>query len=361
MKSKRFLVLLAVAMAALTVMSGCSTSDKSAEAPSSGTTAEHSSSESESSSDETSKEELAFYDKTMYIGQSSWIGYAPLFIAVEKGFFEDHGSDIQIHTIQSAADRRAALISGEIQAMSSTVDTHVMSNAAGVDLVQILALDTSSGGDGLIAKKEFNSLEDLKGKTVALDTSGGASYFWFYYLLQEEGLKFSDFNVQSMGAGDAGTAFVAGQVDAAVTWQPWLTNATNTDFGKVLISSSETPGIIMDTIGVTQDFIDKYPGTVKALVAGWYDALAFIESDPDEANRIMAEAMGQDVESFAETLPEVTFYDEAMNLEYFGTADKPGDIFTIAQSASDLWFAEKLIDSQPDLTKYISGEFLSTK
>ena len=298
------------------------------------------------------------YSGTMYIGQSSWIGYAPLFIAQEKGFFKNHGSTIEVKEIQSAADRRAALVSNQIQAMSSTVDTHIMSNAAGVDIVQILAMDTSCGGDGLISLKKYTKLEDLVGKKVALDTSGGASFFWFQYLLQQKGLKLSDIDVQSMGAGDAGTAFVAGKVDAAVTWQPWLTKANNTEFGHTMISSTETPGIIVDSIGVKKDFIDKYPKTVQALVDGWYDALDYMKTNPDDANKIMAEKMGMTVDEFKASLSEVKYYDEAGNIEYFGTADKKGPIYDIAKKASDLWLAEKLIDTQPDLNSVISSEFV---
>lgn len=299
------------------------------------------------------------YSGTVKLGMSSWIGYAPLYVAQEKGFFKKEGANVEIETIQSAGDRKAALASDKIQGMASTVDTHVMTKAAGVDITQVLALDTSSGGDGVVSKKEIASFKDLKGKTVALDTTGGASYFWFCYLLKKNGMTLSDVKVQSMGAGDAGAAFVAGKVDAAVTWQPWLTKAQSTSFGKVLVSSTETPGIIVDSLGLRSDFVKKYPDSVTAIVKGWYDALAYNKSNPDDANTIMGKAMGETKDEFASQLGDVTFYDKAGNVAYFGTSSKKGQIYEVSKSASDLWLSLKLIDQKVDPNSIINGSFVN--
>lgn len=298
------------------------------------------------------------YAGTITLGMSSWIGYAPLYVAQEKGFFKKEGADVKIETIQSAGDRKAALASNKIQGMASTVDTHVMTKSAGVDITQVLALDTSSGGDGVVSKKTISTFKDLKGKTVALDTTGGASYFWFCYLLTKNGMTLSDVTVQNMGAGDAGAAFVANKVDAAVTWQPWLTKAQGTSFGKVLVSSSETPGIIVDSLGLRSDFVKKYPKSVQAIVNGWYDALAYAKTNSDDANTIMGKAMGETQTEFAAQLSDVTFYDKEGNVKYFGTPSNKGQIYDVSQNASDLWVKLKLIDSKVDPTSIIDGSFV---
>lgn len=132
------------------------------------------------------------------IGQASWIGFAPFYIAEDKGFFKDHGVDVEVQSIESKADSKSALAAGRIQGVSTTIDTQIVNASSGIDLSCVLALDTSSGGDGIIAKKEYNSLEDLKGKKVALDTTGGADFFWFQYLLHQKGMSIKDFDVQNM-------------------------------------------------------------------------------------------------------------------------------------------------------------------
>lgn len=296
----------------------------------------------------------AMYDGVTILGQSSWIGYAPLYLADKMGFFDNHGADVEVQYFESKTDSKSALAAGRIQGMSTTVDTHVMSRASGMNITMILALDTSDGGDGLSAINEIADVPSLAGHTVALDTSGGASYFWFQYLLQKEGMTLDDVQVVNMSSGDAGAAFVAGEVDAAVTWEPWLSRAKETENGTVLVDSSSTPGVIVDALAMDSDFAAAYPGTLKAIVQGWYDALAYMESNPDEAYKVMMEYTGDEtVESLKETMAEVSFYDQAGNEAYFG-----GEINDIAKMASDLWLEMKLIDAEPDLDSLIDGSFI---
>lgn len=74
------------------------------------------------------------YDGKVLLGQASWIGYAPLYLADKKGFFDDHGADVDVEFFESKTDSKSALAAGKIQGMSTTVDTHVMSEASGMDL-----------------------------------------------------------------------------------------------------------------------------------------------------------------------------------------------------------------------------------
>lgn len=297
----------------------------------------------------------AMYDGKVLLGHSSWIGFVPLNVADDMGFFDAHGADVDIQSFESKADSRAALAAGQIQGISTTIDTQIMTAAAGIPIKVVLAEDTSSGGDGISAKSEITSFEDLKGHTVGLDTSGGASYFWFQYLLKQHNMTLDDVEVVNMSSGDAGAAFVAGQVDAAVTWEPWLSRAKEAEDGSVLMDSSETPGIIVDTLAMDSDFCEKYPGTVKAIIQGWYDALDYIKSNPDEAYKIMMKYTGDEtVEALEGEMAGVSFYDQAGNEEYYKS-----DFKEIAQTASDLWLENGLIDSAPDIDALIDGSFLA--
>lgn len=295
------------------------------------------------------------------IGQSSWIGFAPLYIAEEKGFFKEHGADVEIQSIESKTDSKTALAADRIQGVSTDMSTQVMNAAAGIDLAQILALDTSAGGDGIVAKKEYNSIEDLKGKKIALDTTGGADYFWFQYLLQQKGMTLKDFDVQNMSAGDAGAAFVAGKVDAAITWQPWLSKAEKTDFGHTIIDSKASPGVIVDTFAMKKSYIKDHPQVAKAIVAGWYEAINYMKSNPDDAIAIIAKRMGEKPESIKSELNDVKFYDQAGNKAYFGTADNQGDFYKVTALAAKLWKDLGLVNKDVDAASIIDGSFLDAK
>ncbi|MEQ8199050.1 MAG: ABC transporter substrate-binding protein, partial [Clostridiaceae bacterium] len=292
------------------------------------------------------------------IGVSSWIGFAPFYVAKEKGIFEKNGVNVNLQTIQSIADRRTALAADRIQGFGCTVDAHVITEAQGVPVSQVLALDTSSGGDGIVAKLDIKEFKDLKGKQVALDMSGGASYFWFHYLLDKNNMTIDDIKIVNMSAGDAGAAFVAGKVDAAITWQPWLSKAKETSFGHVLIDSKETPGVIVDSLAFSDKFIKENPDAVQKIVDSWFDALEFIKNNQDEGNSIMAKALGETKEEFEATLPDVEFYDKQKNKEYFGDESKQGKLWEVCKKAEDLWFKTKVIDKQPEIKDVIDASFI---
>ena len=300
----------------------------------------------------------ATYDGTVTLARSSWIGFLPLDLAVEQGFFEDHGVDVAVTSFESKADSRAALIAGEIQGIATTIDTQVMSAAQGVDITVPLVLDTSYGGDGLVGVTDIETFADLKGRTVALDTTGGASFFWFNYELQQNDMTIDDVEVTSMSSGDAGSAFVAGQVDAAMTWEPWLSKAKETDFGHVVLDSKDVPGVILDTLGLSSDFVAQYPDTVQGIVDGWFDALEYLETNEDEALAVMADASGLTVEDLQGELSGIQFYTREENAELFGTDEDPGDLVDVADMANALWLETGLTDNEADVSAVLDPSFV---
>ncbi|HTX52768.1 MAG TPA: ABC transporter substrate-binding protein [Candidatus Baltobacteraceae bacterium] len=294
------------------------------------------------------------------LGMSTWLGYAPLYLAKEKGFFQKRGVDVDIVVIESPADRRAAFAADRIQGFATTVDTHVMTAAAEnpIPVKQVLALDDSHGGDGMVSKKDIATIKDLKGKTVAAQLGAGASYFWLNYVLAQNGLKLSDIQAVDMKAGDAGAAFVAGKVDAAVTWEPWLSRAKGTPFGKVLISSDQTPGIIVDSLAFKPDFLKRRGDDVKKIIAAWFEAVQYAKDNPKDADAIMAKFTNQKPEEFTAEKAGVVFYGEKENKDYFGTPQKPGLLYQVTQRAADLWFELKFIKTKPNAADLVDGSYL---
>jgi NitT/TauT family transport system substrate-binding protein len=302
----------------------------------------------------------AFGAEPIKIGMSTWLGYAPLYLAKEKGFFQKRGIDVETVVIQSPVDRRAAFAADRIQGFATTVDTLVMTAAAEtpIPVKQVLVMDASHGGDGIVAKKEIKSLQDLKGKTVAGQMGGGASYFWLNYVLMQNGMKLSDLKMVDMRAGDAGAAFVAGKVDAAITWEPWLSRAKNTPHGHVLYSSDKTPGIIVDSLGFKPEFLARNGAAVKKIVAAWNEAVEFAAKTPSEADAIMGKFANLTADIFAIEKAGVIFYGAKGNREFFGTPDKPGTLYTTTQRAADVWFDLKLIKAKPKVADLIDASFL---
>lgn len=298
------------------------------------------------------------YKGTVTIAHSSWIGFYPLDLAVEKGFFKKRGVNVKIVNMESKSDSRAALISNKIQGIATTIDTQVLTATTGAKITVPLALDTSYGGDGLVAKKGINSFQDLKGKTVGLDTTGGASFFWFNYEMQKNHMKLSDFKVQNLSAGDAGSAFVAGKLDAAMTWEPWLSKASATKFGHVLMDSKAAPGVIVDTLGLSTNFTKQYPKATQAIVDGWFDAIKYMETNKSDALATIAKVSGSSPDDLKGELSGIKFYTKDENKTLFGTKEAPGKLVDVANYANKLWFDTKLSTAKADIDALIDPSFV---
>jgi NitT/TauT family transport system substrate-binding protein len=288
------------------------------------------------------------------IGMSGWTGFAPLTLAKEKGIFKANGVEVEIKKMPAQA-RHVAMAAGEVQAIATTVDTHITYVAANVPVTQVLVIDSSTGGDGVIVKDAIKSFADLKGKTVGVDNPGAVSYFWFAYLLKKNGLKMADMKTTNLGPQPAANAFAAGQVDAAVTYEPYMGGALkNTAGSKILVSSKDTPGVIIDTLAMQPDFIKKNPQVVRGITKSWFMALEWIKQNPAEANKIMGADVKQSGEDFAKSAALVTWYDKVQNANYF-TYTLPG----FMQETADILLEAGVIKKKPDLKVLADAGFLN--
>ncbi len=273
------------------------------------------------------------------IGYPVWVGYGPLFLAQQKGFLKELGTSVELILMEDTKPRYVALAAKRIDGLMTTIDTVVQRVKPELQMAAMLPMDDSKGGDGVVARKEINTIRDLKGKKVAF-SEGSVSHFFLAFLLKQNGMSLKDITMVNMTAGDAGAAFVAGKVDAAVTWEPWLTKGKQAPHGKVLVDSSATPNLIVDVLVFRKDVIKARPKDMGNIVRAWSRAVEFWKSNPDEANKIMAGAVGgwlKDPKVFAETLTGIRYYDAAAVQEFFGTKAAPGPGHKTAQFAIDLW------------------------
>ena len=273
------------------------------------------------------------------IRYSIWVGYGPLFIAREKGFFKEDKVDVELVNIEDAKEGFVALAAGRLDGVVSTVDTMVLYLKTGKEYQYVLALDDSAGGDGIVARKEIKSVKDLKGKKVAAN-EGTVSQFFLNVVLKEAGMSEKDIQLVNMKQGDAGAAFVAEKVDAAVTWEPWLTKSKAAPHGQILIDSSKFPGLITDVLIFPRTVIEKRGNEIQGLANAWNKAVAYYEKNKAESLEIMSKGLGdwlKDPKVFAETLGGVKFYNKEGNARFFGTAQKPGDLYKVVQNALDIW------------------------
>ena len=291
-------------------------------------------------------------DGEFTINFCTWIGYAPLYIAQANGYFENYGINPTLTINEDESTYAAAMFSKSVSSLGQVLDREIISYASGTPEEVLLAMDESTGGDGLVACAEIQTLEDLKGKTVGLDTSSTA-YFFFLTILDSVGMTKDDVNIVDMDSDFTGPAFIAGEIDAAVTWEPFLSIAGEREGGHLLVSSVDFPGTIVDVLTVRSDMSEE---AKQALVNAWFDAIDFLKANPEEAAKIMSEGLGLSMEDTLGELSGVTFYDRESNAKFMDK-NSENSIYDVAERAMKFWVEEGIIDAEIDLDKFINAAY----
>jgi NitT/TauT family transport system substrate-binding protein len=276
------------------------------------------------------------------LGMSGWTGFAPLTLADKAGIFKKNGLDVELRMIPQK-DRHLALASGAIQCAATTVETHVAWNANGVPIVQIFQMDKSYGADGLAVRNDVKSFADLRGKAIGVSAPGTSPYFGLAWMLNKNGMSMKDVKLVSLEPQPAAQAFVSGQNDGAMTYEPYLsTIRSNPEAGKILATTLDYP-MVMDTVGCAPNWLKANPKAARALADSYFEALEMIKSDPAKSNEIMGSAVKQSGEQFAKSSTFLRWSDRAANQKFFAN-----DIMPFMKDAQAILLEAGVIRKAPD-------------
>src|SRR3989339_1949052 len=252
------------------------------------------------------------------IAMVTFPGYAPLYVAKEKGFFE--GADVELTRIESIGDIRAAMRSGSINMYAATYDIYQSTKGVAPEGIGFVVIDESHGADGVAVAGGINSVADLRGKKVAAEP-GFPPYLVLQYLLNKEGMTLADLDFQDMPTVDAGNAFAAGKLSAAGIYEPALSASVAAHSGaKVLASSADVPGLIQDLLFADEKFTKENPQVLEKVADGYFKALDYINTNHDDAYQIMAKAFGVSVPEMEDFKTGVSWVSKEENKKLFNQA-----------------------------------------
>jgi len=290
---------------------------------------------------------------------STWNGYMALVIAAKEGYYKNHGLNVTYTVIEDPVQRFNAFKAGSLNAIATTVDTFSRTYAKGIKSVEVLGLDASAGGDGIVADKSITSVEQLKGQKIAV-SAGSTSQWLLAYVLSLHHLSLKDVQQIDLTSGDAGAAFAAGRVKVAVTWQPWLSKAEQNPNGHVLVSTKQYPTIITDHVAFAPSFVQQHPDEVKAFIAAYNDAMKLIRTNPTKAFADVHSYLGQSASEIAATMKDVPLWSVAQSRKYYGTKSHPGAIYAIFTKSANFWKSIGEIKTVPSPKNAIDSTFVNS-
>ncbi|MBQ6319705.1 MAG: ABC transporter substrate-binding protein [Lachnospiraceae bacterium] len=231
------------------------------------------------------------------LGTVAWPTNMFWYLAEEEGIFETNGVKVDIQEFSSTTESANAFVGGKTDFVTFASSETISPFSRGADFSIVLETDKSNGCEGLVATPDIKSIEDLAGKTVATQLYS-VDHMFLLTLLEEHGMSESDIKIVDMSIQESGTAFIAGQCDAACIWDPYFSQAVDAG-GTIIFSSADDPDLITDVLGASNSLIAEDPDTVKAVVKSYFDAVEYWKANPEESNAFMGEKMGVDAEEFA--------------------------------------------------------------
>jgi len=271
--------------------------------------------------------------KTLKVQLVTWGGYAPGLYFNEGAqantrsrFFKDYGFKVDFKVENDLINALNAWMAGEYDVLVQTADAFPLYTAPddinSFKPKAFIQVDWSRGGDAIIVKRGINTVNDLKGKTVAVAVPSPAQTL-LVSSLEAAGLKYGDVTVIKTADNlKAAELFRSNDIDAAVVWSPDDVIATRDVPGsKILLTTREQSHIIADIMFASEDFINGNRNMINGFYEGWMKGVAELNANTDnreKAAKYLAELNNLPIEDALGMMDNVYFTGHGDNLNFFG-------------------------------------------
>lgn len=229
-------------------------------------------------------------DPKVVVAITSWPGYESFYLAEQRRLGQRFGLDLRVQQYSSLDDQRAAYGRGDVDIIATTIpDAIAICQEAPSRCPQlILVLDQSVGADVLVSRREITSVRDLVGQRVGLERAVLSEYL-LLRALESERLGLDQVRLVHEGPQGLVAAFKRGDLAAVVTYPPHANPLRADPRYRVLFSSLQTPGEVLDVLAVNPAFAQRHPDRVRNLVRTWWASRALVQAEPVASQALMAQ------------------------------------------------------------------------
>ncbi len=235
------------------------------------------------------------------IGVETSILPSAVWVAENKGYFQEEGLDVEIKEFCSGRTALATMLNERNLDMVTVAQTPVMFNSFERNDYVIIAAMVYSDNDVKILARQDKGIKkpsDLKGKTVGI-TKGSTGHFFLGLFLTHSGLMLSEIETIDIEASELPQALVDGRVDAISTWEPNIFNAKKLLGENAVLLQPKGGGKIFreDFYFVpNRDFTENNPETLKRFLKAIEKGEEFIQKNKEEAINIVSQRLKVDKE-----------------------------------------------------------------
>lgn len=286
-------------------------------------------------------------DNTLRVQVVTWPGYAPGLYWNEGSepntrsrYFKDYGFKVDFVREDDLINAMEAWMQDEYDIIVQTADAFPLytsiPDVMSFNPQAFIQTDWSRGGDAIIVKRGINSINDLKGKRVALAVPAPAQTM-LITALESAGMDIDDvIVVKTTDNVAAAELFQSPDVDAAVVWSPFDIEATSKVPGsKVLLSTVEQSHIIGDIMFAKESVIRDKKAMFDGFYEGWMRAVAEMKNpgNRSKAAKYLGEFLQLPTEDAKLAMETVHYASHGDNMDFFGLNKtyrgmEGGDLYT---------------------------------
>lgn len=296
--------------------------------------------------------------KTAY---APFIGGIGVYALADKEFDIANGVDLEIGAFGSTSPLMS-IMTGDVDIAFTTLQSYLVSINALIEegsdittLPKIVYLHNSStGADGIVSDPSIQTVADLKGKTVSAQF-GDVTHYMLAKALDTVGLSVDDVNLVDMAPGKGGAAFVAGSVDAATTFEPYLSQGVTSREGNIIISTKDLENTILDVVVVSAKTAEEKPAWLQNTLKAVEDATQYVNSDLSAAAELTADDLQVSPAEIKEMFPTVHLYTLADNHEGM---DEGGWLYSTMEDVVQFYHSIGIIKEPFDVKSLVAADIL---
>ena len=277
---------------------------------------------------------LAQQKPSFTVGWSVYVGWDPYYFMAKSGILrkwaDKYGINIRVQRFDYAPSLDA-FVGKNIDACAMTnMEALDMPAAAGIDTTAIIVGDYSNGNDAVIVRQNL-TLAEIPGKPVLL-VEKTVSQYLFERAMAMNGLGDQIRKVKYINTSDSdiASAFLTdASKPVVVTWKPLVSQIVKAKDVRVIFSSSQIPGEILDLMVVRTDILNRPDGSgqkfAKAIAGAWYEVMSQMTAKDAAADKVLtsiAEASQDSLASYKEQLATThMFYTPQSGVEMAASPD----------------------------------------
>lgn len=287
------------------------------------------------------------------LGTNLWPGYEPLYLAREQGYLSE--DKVALVELLSASEVMRAYRNGAIDAAALTLDEVITLREAGLRPVIVQVADISNGADVILVRQGIARMQDLKGHRIGVEATALGAYM-LSRALALHGMSVDDVEIVHLEVNEHREAWLKGQVDAVVTFEP-VRQQLLSEGARILFDSSMIPGEVVDLLVVREELLKSHRRQIEHLIHAWHQAVSHLKTSPEQAAQVMTARLGGSVEDVLNSLEYLDLPGTDMSAELMQGA--PAELEQQARRLAESMLDQGLLRQLPDLTGLVYRHYPS--